>query len=69
MSSCVFISIRIKGPSDIVANVLDYDIIVSSNLSRSLTFTFGLIPLGKVWIPSFLPSYGLNSIITILLQE
>ena len=29
-------------------NVLDYDLVVSSNTCRAITFTFRLIPLGKV---------------------
>ena len=37
-------------PRGEVANVLDYNIVVkSSNSSRDITFTFGLIPLRKAW--------------------
>ena len=28
-----------------------YDIAGSSNSNRAIIFTFGIIPLGKVWIP------------------
>ena len=39
---------------------------VSSNTSCTITFTFWLIPLEKVWTP-YSPSYGLNSITAVLL--
>ena len=37
-----------KNPHCVVANVLDCDILVSSNSSRAISFTFGLISLVKV---------------------
>ena len=39
--------------------------VVSSN---SITFTFGLIPLGKGTEPPYPPNYGSNSITAALLQ-
>ena len=36
-------------PSAVVANLLDFDIIVSKFEPQSNAFTFGLITLGKVW--------------------
>ena len=30
------------GPSDVVVNILDFDIVVSSNSSRAIMFTFKL---------------------------
>ena len=51
-----------------VANMLDGGTVVSLISGHAITFTFRLIPLGKVWI-SFIPlSYGLNSTTTVLLQ-
>ena len=38
---------RKGSPSVVVANVQDCDIIVSSNSNRAITFTVGVIPLGK----------------------
>ena len=35
----------------IVPNMLDCNIIVNINSSHAITFTFCLIPLGKVWTP------------------
>ena len=35
----------------VVAKVLEHDTVVSSNSCCSITFTFGLMPLGKVWVP------------------
>ena len=39
---------------------------VSLNSSHTIAFIFGLIPLGKAWIPFILTSYVLNSTTTIL---
>ena len=57
-----------KQEAGMVANVLDCDIIVSSNSLHVITFTFRLIPLGKVWT-LFFPalSYDLNS--TLVFRE
>ena len=35
-------------PRGVMVKAMDYGIIVSSNSSRAITFTFGQIPLGKV---------------------
>ena len=40
----------------------------SSNSSCSITFTFGLMPLGKGMNPLIPPSYGINSTTTVLLR-
>ena len=41
-----------ESPHGILANVLDSDIVVSLNSSCTITFTFRLISLGKVWTSS-----------------
>ena len=48
-------------PNGIVANVMDYDIIVNSNSSCFFMFTFRLIHFRKVLDFLILPSYWLNS--------
>ena len=48
-----------------VANERDFEIGVTSSNSRSITFTFALIILGKVWNPLSSPSYVLSSAITV----
>ena len=53
------------GARDVKA--MDCGIVLSSNSSRAITFTFGLIILGKVWTPNPL-SYGLNSTTAVLLE-
>ena len=40
----------------------------SSNMSHAMTYTFGLIPLEKVWTP-LSPSNGLNNTLTVLQQN
>ena len=49
-------------PAAIVANLLDYDIVISSNSNHTIMFT-----LGESYEISYLPSLGLNSTTTILL--
>ena len=51
------------GPHGVVPNVLDYDVIVSSNCSCTTTFTFEEIPLGSYGSPYLSASYGLNSLL------
>ena len=36
---------------DVVATVLDYNIVVSSNTIRDIMFTFGKMPIGKIMDP------------------
>ena len=58
-----------EGHHDIVANILDCDIVESSNSSHAIAFIFELIPLGRVWTPIIPPpSYRLNSTTSVLLQ-
>ena len=45
---CVYVKVIFgEGFDGIVANMLDWNFIVSPNSSFTITFTFGLIPLGK----------------------
>ena len=46
---------------NVKANSLDCVYKVSLHPSYAITFTFELMPLGKVWTP-LSPSYGLNII-------
>ena len=50
---------------DEVVNVLDSDVVVRSNSSRTIALIFWLIPLRTLWTLWF-PRYGLNSIPTVL---
>ena len=54
-------------PRGVVANELDWDIIVGLNTSSSITFHFGLMASGKAWT-LYSRSYGLDNTTTILLQ-
>ena len=38
-------------PHAVVANVLNYIIVVSSNSNHSITFTFRIRSIGKIWTP------------------
>ena len=63
---CICITVFNSKSLCIVANMLDYDIVVRVWTSLTLLFTFWLIPLEKAWTPYFffylpLSSYGLNS--------
>ena len=40
----------------IIANILDYDIVVSLNSSHNIMFTFIQILLGKAWTSLFPPA-------------
>ena len=44
-------------PCRVMVKVLDCGIAVSENSSRAIMFSFGQIPLGKVWNPLSPPSY------------
>ena len=55
------------GPRGLVAEVLDYDIVVSLKSSHAFIFTFGLIFLEKNMNPIIPRCYGLNNIIIVFL--
>ena len=42
-----------RSSRDVVANVLDCDIVVSSSFCRAITFPFGQILLGKLITPLY----------------
>ena len=68
-NNCKYFRLRIRAgnPRGVEANVLTYcDILASSVSSRSITFTFGLIPLGKLWTPLSPHSYALNRTVKVL---
>ena len=62
---CIYLSIY-GSSRDVVAKVLNYDNVV--NEFKFQSFTFGLINSENEWT-SLLPRYGLNNIITGLLQR
>ena len=57
-----------RSSGSVMSKVLDSSFKVTNSKSgRAITFTFGLILVGKLWTPYF-PSYSVNSITTVLLQ-
>ena len=49
----------LKGcPRGVMVKALHCGIVVSSNSSRAITFTFGQIPFTKVWTLLILPAVG-----------